>query len=75
MTGAIVVGSGTGAGNGETVSVDPVELPQASPVVKVRTLTQESGSAPIAIGWIAGGVLGLALGLGIGFVLKRGSRA
>ena len=75
MTGAIVVGSGTGAGNGETVSVDSIELPQASPVVQVRTVTQSSCSAPIAIGWIAGAVLGLALGLGIGFVLKKGSRA
>ena len=74
MTGAIVVGSGTGAGNGETVSVDSVELPQASPVVKVRTVTQDSGSAPIAIGWIAGAALGLALGLGIGFVVRKGSR-
>jgi plastocyanin len=75
MTGAIVVGSGTGAGNGETVSVDSIELPQASPVVQVRTVTQSSGSAPIAIGWIAGAVLGLALGLGIGFVLKKRARA
>lgn len=75
MTGAIVVGSGTGAGNGETVSIDSVDLPQASPVVKVRTVTQESSSAPIAIGWIVGGVFGLALGLGIGFVLNKRARA
>jgi plastocyanin len=75
MTGAIVVGSGTGAGNGETVSVDSVDLPQASPVVKVRTVTRDPSSAPITIGWIAGAALGIALGLGIGFVLKKGSRA
>lgn len=74
MTGAVVVGSGTGAGNGETVSVDSIELPQASPVVRVRTVTQDSSGVPIAIGWIAGGVLGLALGLGIGFARARSSR-
>jgi plastocyanin len=71
MTGAIVVGSGTGAGNGETVSVEPLVQPQASPVVEVRTVTQDSGSAPIAIGWIVGAALGLAIGLGIGFVLNK----
>lgn len=75
MTGAIVVGSGNGAGNGETVSVDSVELPQASPVLEVRTVTQDRSSAPITIGWIVGGVLGLALGLGIGFVLNKRARA
>jgi plastocyanin len=75
MTGAIVVGSGTGAGNGETVSVDSVELPQASPVVRVRTVTQDPSSAPITIGWIAGAALGLALGLGIGFVVRKRSGA
>ena len=75
MTGAIVVGSGTGAGNGETVSIDAADLPQASPVVEVRTVTQDSGSAPIAIGWIVGAALGLAIGLGIGFVLNKRARA
>jgi plastocyanin len=74
MTGAVVVGGGTGAGNGETVSVDPIELPQASPVVRVRTVTRDPGGAPIAIGWIVGGLLGLALGLGIGFARAKGSR-
>jgi uncharacterized protein involved in exopolysaccharide biosynthesis len=38
-------------------------------------VTQESSSAPIAIGWIVGGVLGLALGLGIGLARKGGSGA
>ena len=75
MTGAIVVGSGNGAGNGETVSVEPLVQPQASPVVEVRTVTQDSGSAPVAIGWIVGAALGVAIGLGIGFVLMKRARA
>jgi hypothetical protein len=37
-------------------------------------VTQGSSSAPIAIGWIVGGVFGLALGLGIGFVLNKRAR-
>jgi hypothetical protein len=43
--------------------------------VKVRTVTRDPSSAPITIGWIAGAALGIALGLGIGFVLRKGSRA
>jgi uncharacterized protein involved in exopolysaccharide biosynthesis len=38
-------------------------------------VTHDSSSAPIAIGWMVGGVLGLALGLGIGFVLNKRARA
>ncbi len=65
MTGAIVVGSGSGAGNGEAVSVAAFQQPAAaSPVVEVRTVTKEAGGAPIAIGWVVGGAIGLALGIG-----------
>lgn len=68
MTGAIVVGEGTGVGNGETVAVTSFAEP--SPVVQVRTVEQGSGSAPI-VGWVAGGVIGLAAGLGIGVLVRR----
>lgn len=76
MTGAIVVGSGTGAGNGETVNVASFQQPAApSPVVEVRTVTEDASGAPIAIGWIVGGVLGLALGFGIAALVRRGGQA
>ncbi len=39
MTGAIVVGDGTGVGNGAAVDVSSFSQPQPSPVVEVRTVT------------------------------------
>ncbi len=75
MTGAIVVGSGQGAGNGEAVSVAAFQQPAAaSPVVEVRTVTEEASGAPIAIGWVVGGAIGLAIGIGIAALARRGGR-
>lgn len=75
MTGAVVVGSGIGAGSGETVTVASFRQPAApSPVVEVRTVTEPASGAPIAIGWIVGGVLGLALGFGIAALVRRGGQ-
>jgi len=71
MTGAIVVGGGLGAGNGETVDASSLEQPAASPVVQVRTVTEPASSAPIAIGWVAGAAIGLGIGLGIAALVRR----
>src|SRR5262245_28963523 len=71
MTGAIVVGNGVGAGNGETVRVSSFAPPQPSPVVEVRTVSQASSPAPVAVGWIAGAALRLGIGLCIGAIVRR----
>lgn len=68
MTGAIVVGEGLGAGNGETVQVSSFE---PSPAVQVRTVTEPASSGPIAIGWAGGAVLGLGIGLGVAALVRR----
>jgi plastocyanin len=75
MTGAIVVGDGAGAGNGERVTVASYEAPAASPEVVVRAAASEqpagSGSSPV--GWIAAGAAGLVIGLGAGLFGRRRS--
>jgi plastocyanin len=75
MTGAIVVGGGLGVGNGETVDVSSFEQPEASPVVEVRTVTEPASPAPVAIGWVAGAAIGLAIGLGIAALVRRKTAA
>lgn len=69
MTGAIVVGSGVGAGNGENVGVAAFEQPE--PVVEVRRVVEPSSGTPVAIGWIVGAVIGVALGFGIATLVRR----
>jgi hypothetical protein len=71
MTVAIVVGDGVGAGNGEAVEVSSLMPPAASPVVEVRTVSEATSPAPVAIGWIAGTAIGLGIGLGIGALIRR----
>ena len=71
MTGAIVVGDGVGAGNGEAVDVSSFAQPAASPVVEVRTVSEAASPAPVAIGWVAGAAIGLGIGLGIGALIRR----
>ena len=72
MTGAIVVGDGTGAGNGEQVAVAPFEPPQPSPQVEIRTVpAASSDGGSTALGWVGGGAAGLAIGLGAGALLRR----
>jgi plastocyanin len=57
MTGAIVVGDGTGAGSGEFVSVRPFKVPT----------TPEPSSGP----WLAAGAIGLLVGAAAGIGLTR----
>jgi plastocyanin len=69
MTGAVVVGSGTGPGSGEAVTVGSViddEAPQARPAAAT-----DQGQSPV--GWLAGGALGLVLGAGLGLFIRRRS--
>jgi plastocyanin len=68
MIGAVVVGSGLGPGSGETVSVA-----SDAPAAQARPAATEQGQGPI--GWIAGGAIGVALGAGLGILLRRRSRA
>jgi hypothetical protein len=74
MTGAIVVGDGTGVGNGASVSVASFQQPEPSPVVEIRTVTEQASSETVAVGWVAGAVLGLGIGLGIGALVRRRAR-
>ena len=74
MTGAIVVGDGTGVGNGASVSVASFQQPEPSPVVEIRTVTEQASSGTVAVGWVAGAVLGLGIGLGIGALVRRRAR-
>jgi plastocyanin len=72
MTGAIVVGDGTGAGNGEEVTVASYRAPAAAPqaeVVPTDGRTADEGSS--AVGWIATGAAGLVIGLGAGVFGRR----
>jgi len=70
MTGAIVVGGGTGAGNGSAVSVEPFEAP--APKSVTRVVASEEGSAGGSL--VAAGVVGIALGAGIAVGFTRFGR-
>jgi plastocyanin len=79
MTGAIVVGSGMGAGNGQTVSTAAETVPSPSPVAVEPTAdTQVTAARPAAtddaentVGWFGGGAIGLVLGAGAVLGLRR----
>ncbi len=74
MTGAILVGDGTGAGNGETVTgggVAPYRPPAEpdSQVLASGPVSNEASSS--AVGWVAGTAIGLAVGLAGGLLVRR----
>ncbi|MGH2637315.1 MAG: cupredoxin domain-containing protein [Actinomycetota bacterium] len=74
MAGAIVVGDGAGAGNGEEVTVASYEAPAASPQVEIRTVAgSPTGDGSNPVGWIAAGAAGLVIGLGAGTFGRRRS--
>jgi plastocyanin len=74
MTGAIVVGDGTGVGNGAVVDVSSFSQPEPSPVVEVRTVTRQASGTPAVAGWVIGPVLGIGIGLGIAALIRRRPR-
>jgi plastocyanin len=78
MTGVIVVGSAVGAGNGERVDVAPFVAAEPVPATTIAPdTTLAAATTPLretsspAIGWIAAGAAGLALGLGVGLFARR----
>jgi plastocyanin len=78
MTGAIVVGSGMGAGNGETVSIGAGSVPSASPAAEAAVQAPVAAAEPApaddassTVGWFGGGAIGLALGAGVVLGLRR----
>jgi plastocyanin len=79
MTGAIVVGSGMGAGNGQTVSTAAEIASSPSPVtVEAAADTQATAAPPAAtddaartVGWVGGGAIGLVLGAGAVLGVRR----
>jgi plastocyanin len=68
MTGAIVVGDGTGAGSGDLVTIDGEEPASAGGPVPVAS-PQGSG-----LGWLAAGVAGVLLGAGMTMLARRRGR-
>jgi plastocyanin len=67
MTGAVVVGDGSGVGSGATVSVGSAQpIEEAQPQASAPTSTGSS-----ATGWIAGGLIGIVAGAGLGLALGR----
>jgi len=78
MTGAIVVGTGMGAGNGATVSLGSAPVPSASPAAEAAVQAPVSSADPAPadntsnpVGWFGGGAIGLALGAGVVLGLRR----
>jgi plastocyanin len=71
MTGAVVVGDAVGAGSGQEVGVGSLEVPEARPAPDSEVATEETGSGTGPIGWIGGGVAGLAIGAALGSLGRR----
>lgn len=74
MTGAILVGDGTGAGGGEAVisgGLAPYRPPAdpESQVLASGPVSNETSST--AVGWVAGAAIGLAVGLAGGLLVRR----
>jgi plastocyanin len=71
MTGAIVVGDGTGSGSGESVTVASYRPPAASEsqVLASEPVSNEASSS--AVGWVAGGAIGIAIGVAGGLLVRR----
>jgi plastocyanin len=71
MTGAVVVGDGTGAGSGQDVTVGALSSePRAAPAAKVAADETAAGSSS-PVGWIGGGIAGLAIGAVLGSLGRR----
>jgi plastocyanin len=72
MTGAIVVGDGTGAGSGRSVTVAsasrPIEEEPAGSTTTTSNLRPETGPG---LGWLFSGAVGLVLGTMVGLISRR----
>ena len=71
MTGAIVVGDGFGAGNGEMVGVKPLSSTTTDPVAPATEPAAAASASPAP--WIAAGIAGLLIG-GVATALVIGRR-
>ena len=70
MTGAVVVGDGVAAGSGTDVAVGSASEPKAAPAVDGATDETAAGSST-PVGWIGGGIAGLAIGVALGSLGRR----
>ncbi len=73
MTGAVVVGDGTGSGNGAVVEVGSLAVPEEEAPAVPADARPVASTRPAAspVGWALAGAVGLALGLGVGVVAAR----
>ena len=71
MTAAILVGDGTGAGNGETVDVASYRPPADADAQVLASQPASNEASTSAVGWIAGAAIGLAAGLAAGLLVRR----
>jgi plastocyanin len=69
MIGAVVVGDGVAAGSGTAVEVGSASEPKAAPAAKATDETAAGSSTPV--GWIGGGIAGLAIGVALGALGRR----
>jgi plastocyanin len=75
MTGAIIVGGGTGVGNGETVSTTPPDLEPVSTTRTAAAIASEDASGRlIAAAGIAGLAIGASAAIAFGWVNRRSRR-
>lgn len=65
MTGAIVVGGGTGAGSGAGIAVEPFEAPRAETVTRAVAAGVGVPAASVAVAAIIGGLVGAAITVGL----------
>jgi plastocyanin len=76
MSGAIVVGDGTGKGNGAAVTVESWQPPtqaDAAPAAEPASSSGTSGSSS-ALAWVGGAILGFALAVAGGAVRSASRR-
>jgi plastocyanin len=71
MTGAVIVGDGTGAGSGDNVTVESASETKPAPATEVATEETTTGTGNGPVGWIGGGIAGLAIGAAVGSLGRR----
>lgn len=71
MSGAIVVGDGAGPGNGAVITVESFTEPLPRAELQAEVTQPAAASGSTAFGWIGGGAIGLALGIGTAALVAR----